>query len=238
MKPVIGILTCGYLEKRQFVTDAYIRAVRISGGIPLLIPALPPETDIAPYLLICDGFLFPGGNDITPLLQDEAPINGIGSTNLMFDVFQIRFAEEALVCGKPVFGICRGMQVLNVARGGSVYQDISLQPGSPMLHMQTSESRSDVSHKVIVKADTLLHSVTGDMLYTNSYHHQSIQKLGKNMTISAHTSDGTVEAIEMTGHPFALGVQWHPEAMFFSSVRMRSLFSLFIKACTKNKKHE
>lgn len=238
MKPVIGILTCGYSEKRQFVTDAYIRAIRISGGIPFLIPALPPETDIAPYLFLCDGFLFPGGNDITPLLQDEAPANGIGATNLMFDVFQIRFAEEVLASEKPVFGICRGMQVLNEARGGSVYQDISLQPGSPMLHMQTSESRSDVSHKVTVKANTRLHSVTGDILYTNSYHHQSIQKLGKNMTASAYTSDGTVEALEMTGHPFAIGVQWHPEAMFFSSVRMRSLFSLFINACVKNKKHE
>lgn len=235
MRPVIGILTCGYMEKRQFVTDAYVRSIRISGGLPLLIPAQPPETDVAPYLFLCDGFLLPGGGDITPLLQDEDPVNGIGVTNLMLDVYQIRFAEEALATGKPVLGICRGMQVMNAACGGTLFQDISLQPGSPLLHMQTSESRSDASHKVIVDEGSLLYSVTGSSLYTNSFHHQTIRQPGKRMIPTAHALDDTIEAIEMEGHPFAVGVQWHPEAMFFSSLRMRNLFSFFIKTCEKNK---
>lgn len=233
MKPVIGILTCGYMDKRQFVPDTYIRCIRISGGCPLLIPALPPEHEIAPYLSLCDGFLFPGGADITPLLQEEDPQTGIGSTNLSFDAFQINFAEKVLSSGKPFLGICRGMQIMNAAMGGSVYQDISYQPGTPSLHMQTSESRSDVSHKVFVDADSLLHSITEDALYTNSYHHQTINRLGQRLIPVAHTSDGTIEALELAGSPFALGVQWHPESMFFSSLRMRSLFSLFIKKCEK-----
>ena len=142
MKPVIGILSCGFDEKRQFVTDAYIKAIRLSEGIPVLIPALPPESGIEQYLDICDGFLLPGGGDFTPFLFNEAPHEKIGATNLGLDVFQIHFAEEALKTQKPILGICRGMQVINAACKGTIYQDLSLQPGRAFLHMQTSQTVS------------------------------------------------------------------------------------------------
>ena len=198
MKPVVGILCCGFDGKNQFVTDTYVRAVRISGGIPLLIPILPQDFPINSYLDICDGFLLPGGGDFTPFLFNEDPLPGVGQTNLSVDLFQIHFAEEILKRHLPVIGICRGMQVLNAACGGSIYQDLSCQPG--------------------------------DTLYTNSFHHQSVHLLGKNVHACAHTSDGTVEAIEIEGQPFALGVQWHPESMFFTSPCMRELFSLFVRS--------
>ena len=158
MKPVVGILCCGFDGKNQFVTDTYVRAVRISGGIPLLIPILPQDFPINSYLDICDGFLLPGGGDFTPFLFNEDPLPGVGQTNLSVDLFQIHFAEEILKRHLPVIGICRGMQVLNAACGG------------------------------------------------------------------------TVEAIEIEGQPFALGVQWHPESMFFTSPCMRELFSLFVRS--------
>lgn len=230
MKPVVGILTCGFEEKRQFITDNYVKAIRLSGGTPLLIPALPPDYDISIYLALCNGFLLPGGGDFTPLLFDEEPMRGIGKTNLEFDVFQIHFTEEIIKTRKPVLGICRGMQVLNAACGGTIYQDLSLQPGNAFLHMQTSQNRSDVSHSVFIKKDSVLHSIFGDMIYTNSFHHQGIHLLGKEICACGHASDGTIEAIELTGYPFAAGVQWHPEAMFFNSPDMRKLFSVFINS--------
>ena len=117
MKPVVGILCCGFDGKNQFVTDTYVRAVRISGGIPLLIPILPQDFPINSYLDICDGFLLPGGGDFTPFLFNEDPLPGVGQTNLSVDLFQIHFAEEILKRHLPVIGICRGMQVLNAACG-------------------------------------------------------------------------------------------------------------------------
>ena len=107
MKPVVGILCCGFDGKNQFVTDTYVRAVRISGGIPLLIPILPQDFPINSYLDICDGFLLPGGGDFTPFLFNEDPLPGVGQTNLSVDLFQIHFAEEILKRHLPVIGICR-----------------------------------------------------------------------------------------------------------------------------------
>ena len=95
MKPVVGILCCGFDGKNQFVTDTYVRAVRISGGIPLLIPILPQDFPINSYLDICDGFLLPGGGDFTPFLFNEDPLPGVGQTNLSVDLFQIHFAEKS-----------------------------------------------------------------------------------------------------------------------------------------------
>ena len=110
MKPVVGILCCGFDGKNQFVTDTYVRAVRISGGIPLLIPILPQDFPINSYLDICDGFLLPGGGDFTPFLFNEDPLPGVGQTNLSVDLFQIHFAEEILKRHFPESasaGVCR-----------------------------------------------------------------------------------------------------------------------------------
>lgn len=229
MNPVIGILTCGMKDKQHFVPDSYVTAIRLSGGLPILIPVFPPDWDVTGILSLCDGFLLPGGGDFTPLLFDENPLPGIGETNLELDVFQIHFTEEILKLRKPLLGICRGMQLINLAAGGTIYQDLSLQPGTPFLHTQTSQNRSDVSHQVFIEKESLLHTITGDSLYTNSFHHQSIHLTGENVIACAHTSDGTVEAIELIGHPFAVGVQWHPESMFFHSSAMRKLFSCFVR---------
>lgn len=228
MKPVVGILSCGFDGRRQFVTDTYMKAILISGGYPVVIPILPPETPVDRYMEMCSGFLLPGGGDFTPLLFDEAPVSGVGETNLSVDLFQIHFAEEILKRKLPVIGICRGMQVLNAACGGTIYQDLSQQPGESFLHMQTSQSRGDMWHQIFIKEGTRLHQIAGDSIYTNSFHHQGIHLLGEGVMSCAHTSDGTIEAIEISNQPFALGVQWHPETMFFGSPCMRELFSIFV----------
>lgn len=230
MRPKIGIVVCGLFENKQFVTNAYIQSIRYAGGLPLIIPLVKSTPAIEDYIKLCDGFLFCGGADITPLLFGQEPVNGIGETNISLDIFQIRLMRQILQTKIPVLAICRGIQILNVACGGTILQDISLKPGDALNHMQTSNSRKDISHKIIVEQNTLLHHITGSILYTNSFHHQILDRLGEELIASAHTSDGTIEAVEMPDHPFVVGVQWHPEAMFRTSSVMRDLFHAFIRA--------
>ncbi len=228
MKPKIGIIICGFIESKQFVTNAYIQSVRYSGGIPLILPLIRSDQMLEEYISLCDGFLFCGGGDITPLLFGEEPKNGNGKTNITLDLFQIRLMKQVLKSKKPVLSICRGMQILNVACGGTVFQDISLKPGKHLDYMQQSFSRQEVSHKIFVKSGSQLRDYIGGCLFVNSYHHQTVNALGNGLTVCATASDHTVEAIEMPIHPFAIGVQWHPESMYRTSPEMRELFGNFI----------
>lgn len=227
MKPKIAIIVCGFSENRQFVTNAYTQAVRYSGGLPLIVPLVKSNTAIQEYIYLCDGFLFCGGGDITPLLFGQEPLDKLGETDITLDIFQLRFMRHILLSGKPILAICRGMQLLNVACNGTICQDISLKQKDFINHMQHS-SRKDISHKVIIKSGTILHRLIGKIIYTNSFHHQAIEQLGKSLLASAHTSDGIVEGIELADYSFAVGVQWHPEAMYRSTPAMRKLFSAFI----------
>lgn len=230
MKSKIGIVVCGLHDNRQFVTNAYIQSIRYAGGLPFLIPLVKSTAAIEDYISLCDGFLFCGGADITPLLFGQEPVNGIGETNIRLDIFQLRLMRSVLAAKKPVLAVCRGLQILNVACGGTIYQDLSLKPGDCLNHMQNSFCRRDISHRVTVKPGSLLHRITGGILYTNSFHHQAIQNPGKGLLPVAKTADGAIEAVEMPARPFVIGVQWHPEAMYQTSPEMRELFSRFVKA--------
>lgn len=228
MKPKIGIVICGFVEQKQFVPNAYIQSIRYSGGLPIILPLVRSDELLNEYVNLCDGFLFCGGNDITPLLFGQEPKEGNGQTNITLDLFQIRLMKRILKTTKPVFSICRGMQVFNIACNGTIYQDISLRPGNHLNHMQHSDSRDDVSHKIKTKQGTMLRKYIGHYLYVNSFHHQAVDKTGEHLIVSAAASDGTIEAIEMPSHPFAMGVQWHPESMYRTSQEMRDLFQVFV----------
>lgn len=230
MKPKIGIVICGFINQKQFVSNAYIQSIRYSGGIPLVLPLVRSDQMLQEYINLCDGFLFCGGNDITPLLFGQEPMHGNGKTNITLDLFQIRLMRQILKTKKPVFSICRGMQIFNVACGGSIFQDISMHTSSTLNHMQESDSREDVSHKIKTKSDSMLRKYIGRYLYVNSFHHQAVDKIGENLMVSARASDGIAEAIEMPSHPYAIGVQWHPESMYRTSSEMRHLFQTFIEA--------
>ena len=229
MEPTIGIVVCGFTGNRQFVTNPYIQAVRYSKGLPIILPLVRSDRVLEQYTELCDGFLFCGGEDITPLLFGEEPKGCSGKTCITVDLFQIRLMKKILQTGKPVFAICRGMQILSVACGGSVWQDMKMIPGGNILnHMQNSSARSDISHRIRTERSSRLRQYIGSTLYVNSFHHQSVNAPGKDMLVSARAQDGTIEAIELSGHPFALGVQWHPECMYRTSPEMRSLFHEFI----------
>ena len=228
MEPKIGIVVCGFKSSHQFVSNPYIQSIRYSKGIPLVLPIVRSDHILEQYVNLCDGFLFCGGEDITPLLFGEEPKPGNGHTCITVDLFQIRLMKLILKSGKPIFAICRGMQVLNIACGGSIWQDLSLTPGTSIDHMQRSASRQEVSHRIHTQKNSILRTVIGETLYVNSFHHQAVNTPGSDINITARASDGTIEAIEIKGYSFAVGVQWHPECMFRTSPEMRQLFQKFI----------
>ena len=230
-KPLIGIVVCGLSDNRQFVSNPYIQSVRYSGGIPILLPLIRSDSMLEQYLRLCDGFLFCGGNDITPLLFGQEPREGIRDTNITLDLFQIRLMKLILSSAKPVFSICRGMQIFNTACQGTIFQDIRYQPGESLDHMQRSDSRSDVSHPVRIERSSRLFSCLGRSVYVNSFHHQAVKEPGSGLRVCAVSPDGVIEAIEDESHPFLLGVQWHPECMYLSSRKMSRIFSSFLEAC-------
>lgn len=228
MKTKIGIIICGINDNKQYVSDAYIQAIKSSGGLPLVLPLVKSKTIIQQYISLCDGFLFCGGGDITPLLFGQEPALGIGATDITLDLFQIRFMKMILESPKPLLAICRGMQVLNVACGGTIYQDLEYADLDTINHMQTSLSRKDISHKVKFVPKTKLQQLLGNFAYTNSFHHQAIARLGTGLIASGTTGDDIIEAIEMPSHPFVIGVQWHPESMLENAPNMKQLFHALI----------
>lgn len=234
MEPKIGIIVCGFTENRQFVTNPYIQSTRYAKGLPIVLPIVRSDHILEEYVRLCDGFLFCGGEDITPLLFGEEPRNGNGRTDITVDLFQIRLMKKVLASKKSVLAICRGMQVLSVACGGSIWQDTSLIPGETLDHMQKTANRSDVCHRVLTRRGSMLRKLIGSTLYVNSFHHQAVNFPGKNVICSAHAQDGTIEGIEVNTHSFALGVQWHPECMYRTSSEMRNLFHEFVLSAQIN----
>lgn len=229
MKTKIGIVICGLENKRQYVSDAYIQAVKSVGGLPIILPLIKSKTVIQEYVNLCDGFLFCGGGDINPLLFGQEPVAGIGSTDISLDLFQIRLMKTILETEKPVLAICRGMQVLNVACGGTIHQDLNASDLETINHMQTSLSRKDISHKVKFVAGTQIYHLLGPCAYTNSFHHQAVDRVGEGLIVGGTTGDDIIEEMEMPSRPFVLGVQWHPENMFDSAPNMKQLFHALIR---------
>lgn len=229
MKTKIGIVICGLDDNKQYVSDAYIQAIKSVGGLPIILPLVKSKAIIQEYVSLCDGFLFCGGGDITPLLFGQEPASGIGKTDITLDLFQIRLMKVILEIEKPVLAICRGMQVLNVACGGTIYQDLNEVNFDTINHMQTSLSRKDVSHKVTFASKSRIHGMLGPFAYTNSFHHQAIDRVGKDLIVTGTTGDDVVESMEMPSHSFVLGVQWHPESMIDSAPSMKQLFFSLVR---------
>jgi len=232
-KPITGIFTCRKKSKNDCLhapelaaqNISYIRAIEENGGLPLLIPYTENLETLSELLDLCNGFLIPGGIDVDPSFYGEAPNEKLGDVDAVLDKAELFALGYALSENKPVFGICRGLQIMNVFCGGTLYQDIPS-------HRQKS-SRSEVSHSVNISENSIIRSVMGcESAMVNSLHHQAVRKLGCNLTVSARSEDGVVEAVEHNnGIWFA--VQWHPEELCHIP-EMKALFSYFISASLKN----
>ncbi|MBM7699545.1 gamma-glutamyl-gamma-aminobutyrate hydrolase family protein [Kurthia huakuii] len=225
MKPIIGI-TMQPVKGAQQLNQRYIESILAAGGVPLCIPNTTPIGAIISRL---DGLLVIGGDDIHPKFFDEEPHRALGYVDITRDESDIAAINAALSQQMPLLAICRGAQVLNVALGGSVYQDIPSQLPQTIQHKQAS-SRATHIHTVHVVAQTKLAAIVhSDSIMTNSFHHQSVKDVAPALIVSATTSDGVIEAIEHPDEPFCVGVQWHPEELHDEA--SSQLFHAFVEAC-------
>lgn len=240
MKPLIGILSNITLPnenttlniERVFVGKTYIEAVEKSGGIPIVVPVNTNEENIRKIIEVVDGIIISGGVDVNPVLYNEEPIEELGYIHPDIDEFDLLAIKIAIELKKPIFGICRGAQIINVALGGSLYQDISYAK-SYLKHFQEAKSYVG-THYIEVVDNSVLYEILGKKILVNSYHHQSIKELGKGLKPIAYSKDGIVEAIQGNDDKFILGVQWHPEMMASYDENMLGIFKMFIEI-TKQK---
>ena len=175
-----------------------------------------------------DALVISGGWDVDPLLWGEEPHTKLGSTLPERDTFDLLLIREARRRSIPILGICRGLQILNVEAGGSLYQDMSEQPGSFVRHWQ-SVHPDQATHTVTMEKGSILEKILGESMTVNSFHHMAVHEPGHGYQVTARAADGTIEGMESTEGSPVLGIQWHPEMMHRRSAAMRQLFSWLLR---------
>jgi putative glutamine amidotransferase len=233
-KPLIGISTRNGKDPDGHPTTAlqhtYTNAIVQAGGLPLLIPSMLPEEDFLALYARVDGILFTGGGDISLeyFTGDDHP--RIGEVDKPRDVTEISLLRASVKDGKPILGICRGMQVLNVALGGTLYTHIYDQLPGALDHAYPGDLRRALVHPVQVDASSRSAQIFGEtLLQVNSLHHQGLKDLAPGIRPVGHAPDGLVELVELEGHPYAVAVQWHPEWLT-DQLPTRRLFKSFVDA--------
>ncbi|MBI5126432.1 MAG: gamma-glutamyl-gamma-aminobutyrate hydrolase family protein [Candidatus Taylorbacteria bacterium] len=232
-KPLI--LSYKTLKKTGEVNTKYQEAIEHAGGI---LQMLESNQDVDTYIDQADGVLLPGGNDVNPMLYGEERKSHTQPPHDERDILEMYLIDKAMERKLPILGICRGLQILNVKLGGTLYQDIEQEMNGGARHDWHEENlqllpRSLLVHNVSLEGNSKIHSLVGkDTIEVNSLHHQGIKTLGKDLVATGHSPDGLIEAVEMTGYPYAIGVQWHPEELTSISV-WKDFLDNFIKVCSK-----
>lgn len=230
-KPFIGVLPL-YDENKEsyWMLPGYMNGIEETGGIPVMLPISCNDDIINSFAERFDGFLFTGGHDINPKMYNEEFTDKCGIPCDERDEMEKKLFLKCLELDKPVLGICRGMQMFNVALGGSLYKDIPTEIIYEIDHKQKPPYDVPV-HQVAIKKNSLIYDVLKrDELYVNSYHHQCIKELSPMLTSCAKAWDGIIEAVYYEGKKFVLGVQWHPEFIYKKDENIR-IFRSFVAAC-------
>jgi len=237
--PVIGIP--GYWHESEAilgrlataVPDSYLRALLKSEAIPLIIPVIQPLCVLKTLFGMVDGLLLIGGPDLDPVHFHQSPAPGLRKVTPARDVVELQVTRWALEAHLPIMAICRGVQVLNVAAGGTLWQDIATQMPQADKHDYHPDFPEDYqAHTVKAVANSRIAGIIGDAeVGVNSLHHQAIDKVGQGLRATAFAPDGIVEALEGVGTDWIVGVQWHPEWLIESDERMQALFETFRRVC-------
>ena len=232
MKPIIAIIAGVDDEIVSQAQPLYISAIERAGGIPIVMPYVWQRETADQIVSLCDGFLFAGGPDVHPKRYGEEIKEACGVIRERRDELELMAFEEIYKTKKPILAICRGSQVVNVALGGTLYQDIPTEIKTDISHRQT-EPKSSHSHDVNVTEGTPLHALVGkSRMGANSFHHQCIKALGKGLEVMATADDGIIEAIYST-EQYIMAYQWHPERLVDISEDNKAIFDDFIEACSK-----
>ena len=216
--------------RRIYVNEDYINAILSAGGVPVMIPMNGDRAALSAVVDKLDALLITGGDDIDPIYYGEEPHRGLGKIVPERDSYDFTLYELARERHLPILGVCRGFQLINVAEGGSLYQDLGERSGEVLKHSQGHSPRV-ATHSVAVKAGSRLAEILGVTSHrVNSFHHQTVKKVGEPLTEVATAADGVTEAIELPGDDFLIAVQWHPEMLERVDPVMRKLWSAFIAA--------
>lgn len=232
MKPIIGITVYNEIRLRKIysaINNDYITSVQKAGGIPVLIPINNNIENIKVYSDKIDGIIFTGGEDISPLNYNENPLRQVQCISDERDEFELQLFNEVYKKHIPILGICRGLQLINVALGGNLYQDINFQIPDSYGHAPKHTLRYNLYHSVDIQENSKLFDIfkTKD-LKVNSFHHQAIKDLGIDLKVTAVSSDGIVESIESLKENFLVAVQWHPENLVERHCEFLKLFEALI----------
>ncbi len=232
--PLIGVTTSVTVDttpERAYVNASYLRAVQRAGGIPVLLPPHLEDRARRELWSRLDGIVLTGGGDIDPGRFGETPHPKVYDVSEARDSLELDLVSVAIEKHVPLFAICRGIQVLNVALGGTLHQDIPSEPGSTIDHSPKAP-RDQPAHRVTVSGETRLAEVLGALdVEVNSFHHQAIRTLGRGLREVAWAPDGIIEGVEMPdGDGFVLGVQWHPEDLVDRDAAARRLFEALVEA--------
>ncbi|WP_420641266.1 gamma-glutamyl-gamma-aminobutyrate hydrolase family protein [Candidatus Leptofilum sp.] len=240
-KPLIGCTTYRKISHQTppinllGLMPAYLEAIVAAGGVPVMIPLGLADNDLREIIQQMDGILLPGGGDIQP-----AAYHGNGHPTVIDvdedrDRVEITVARTAVAQQKPLLAICRGMQVLNVALGGSLWEDVELLMPQAMHHEYVnSHPRNHLAHNVTIEPDSLLaRQLERTETAVNSLHHQGVRQLADALRATAVAPDGLIEGVEVIEHPYAVGVQWHPENLIHNVPHMLGLFQGLVEAASQ-----
>jgi putative glutamine amidotransferase len=235
-RPLIGITLRHELETERFyLARFYGEALEAAGGLPLYVPLIPTREYVSALAARLGGVLLPGSaSDVDPQLYGREPRQKLGGVHPLRDATDLLLLEACEERRIPVFGICYGMQILNVSRGGTLIQDIASEVPGALKHEQGAP-RVRPSHSVKLRAESLVARLCGgESVLVNSHHHQALELIGRDLQATGWSADGLVEAVEETREGrWAVGVQWHPELGWERDALSRSLFESFVEAARR-----
>jgi putative glutamine amidotransferase len=239
MRPLIGIpAQADYRDKSHRPiygnNRTYVHAVESVGGVPVLIPMLDDPGLLESLFDHLDGLLLSGGVDLQPRLYHEQPRPYLGEVDERLDEMELFLVQHALQQNMPILGICRGMQLLNVALGGTLYQDITAQCPGSMEHCHRKLQRNMLTHNVYIEEGSRAEQIFGsNEIRINSLHHQAANEPGPGVRITGRAEDGIAELLEVPSYRFVFGIQGHPEELYTTEQSAARLFAAFIQACSE-----
>lgn len=222
------------LFQSDYATGAVCDSISFAGGLPAILPICDREVlneNIKEYMSIYDGFYFVGGADIDPQFYGESPIWGSGNFDTEKDYFEISMLNAAFEHKKAILGNCRGIQLINVALGGSIHQDIQTHNPEFFIKHENYNATSPAhkpSHYVTVEKESVLFSIIGEKAFVNSRHHQAIKELAMPLKVIAKSPDGLIEAVQTKDDDQIVAVQWHPENLWPANPRMLAIYENFV----------
>ena len=231
--PIIGVMPLWDDEKNSmWMLPGYFEGISQAGGVPIMLPLSVDKDGLDQLIEMCDGFLFSGGHDVSPEIYNEKPLDNLVSSCIRRDEMEAYILKKAIEIDKPIFGICRGIQFINAALGGSLYQDLPTQHKSEVEHHQTPPYDIPVHKVKIVKDSPLYNCLNTELLEVNSYHHQAVREVAPVLKTMALSEDGLVEALYKPDNKFLWAVQWHPEFSYKTDEKSRMIFKKFVDAST------